>query len=416
MKHPVAFVPLAALMLLVSACAGPVVTPPASPKPTAPAPVPAKAATADLKLSLTRTTFAKVPGWHGDTHIKAVAPLLRSCQRYKKLPDDKTVGFGVAVGAGSVKQWRPICDAAAKLIGQDAALARQFFEQWFDPYLAAANGRPEGLFTGYFEMELKGSWIRTGAYQTPIYEKPSDIVEARLGDFRADLKDHRLVGKLKGARFVPYDSRADIDQGSLAKRGQAILWVDSAVDAFFLHVQGSGRVLMDDGTIVRLGFSGRNGHAYRSIGGELIRRGELTRERTSMQSIRAWMRDHPDRTAELMASNPSYIFFRVVAGALKTLDAEQGPIGAAGVPLTAGRSLAVDRRHIPLGLPVWLDTTDPLNPGQPLRRVVITQDTGSAIKGPVRGDLFWGFGEAAATRAGLMKQPGRYFLLLPKRK
>ena len=194
-----------------------------------------------------------------------------------------------------------------------------------------------------------------------------------------------------------------------------MIWVDSAVDAFFLHVQGSGRVSMDDGSIVRIGYVARNGHAYKSIGRELIKRGALSRERVSMQSIKTWLRDNSEKAPALMASNPSFIFFRIIDGALKSLDKQQGPIGAQGVPLTPGRSLAVDRAYFPLGIPIWLDTTDPLEPGLPLRRLVIAQDTGSAIKGPVRGDLFWGFGAEAATRAGLMKQPGNYFLLLPRK-
>jgi len=411
------FAPLVATLVLASACA-PLLPPPVSPKPQVapkPAPVAAKAAPVDQKLSLVKTSFAQVPGWRGDRHVDAIAPLLKSCRRIAKLKDGQSVAKANQVAIGTAATWRPICAAAAKLGGVDAALVRDFFETWFEPHLATANGRPEGLFTGYFEMELKGSWIKTGAYTTPVYERPPDIIEARLDAFRPGERG-TLVGKISGKKFVPYDTRGDIDGGSIAKRGQAVLWVDSAVDAFFLHVQGSGRVAMDDGSIVRLGFSGRNGQPYRSIGGELIRRGELTRERTSMQSIRAWLREHPDQAGALMATNPSYIFFRVVEGALKSLKADQGPVGAAGVPLTPGRSLAVDLHFIPLGLPVWLDTTDPLNPGDPLRRIVITQDTGAAIKGPVRGDLFWGFGEAAATRAGLMKEPGRYFLLLPKRR
>ncbi len=412
MGRSVALILLAALSLLVSACVS--APPPPPPPPEAPPPA-VRAAAPEQKLSLVRTTFEKLPGWRGDSHMAAIAPLLRSCRRLANMADQKRLGYGAAA-AGTVAAWRPICAAAGQLSGRDAALARRFFERWFDPYLATADGRPEGLFTGYFEMELKGSWIKTGTYTTPIYELPPDVATADLGEFRAGQKGG-LVGKIAGKRFVPYDTRAEIDGGSIADRGsQPILWVDSPVDAFFLHVQGSGRVIMGDGSIVRLGYAGRNGRPYRSIGAELIRRGELTRERTSMQSIRAWLRDHPGQAAALMAGNPSYIFFRVVEGALKPLDPQQGPVGAAGVPLTPGRSLAVDRRYIPLGLPVWLDTTDPLDPGQPLRRLVITQDTGSAIKGPVRGDLFWGFGAAAATRAGLMKQPGRYFLLLPKRR
>ncbi len=403
---------LAACVLIVSACA-PAQPPLGTTRPAAPAPA-APIAPAQ-NLALVKTTFEKLPGWQGDRHTEAIAPLLLSCRRLEKMPDDAPIGFGATAVAGTVARWRPICAAADKLSGQDAALVRRFFERNFEPYLATADGRPEGLFTGYFEMELRGSWIKTPAYATPVYQRPADNLVAKLGDFRAG-EGGDIVGKVVGDRFVPYDTRGQIDGGSIIDRSQEILWVDSPIDAFFLHVQGSGRVIMDDGSIVRLGFAGRNGRAYKSIGGELIRRGELTRERTSMQSIRAWLRDHPDQAAALMATNPSYIFFRVVEGALKPLGQQQGPVGAAGVPLTPGRSLAVDRRHIPLGLPLWLDTTDPLNSGQPLRRIVITQDTGSAIKGPVRGDLFWGFGEAAATRAGLMKQPGRYFLLLPRRR
>jgi len=408
-----AFLRPAALVLFVSACAPTVMPGPVSPPPGGVAPA-ARPPAVDQKLSLIKTTFDKLPGWHGDRHFAAIAPLLRSCQSLAKRPDSQSIGRGAAAVAGTVARWRPVCAAAARVSSADPALARRFFEKWFDPYLATANGRTKGLFTGYFEMDLRGSWVRTAKYSTPIYRRPPDIVEADLGDFRADLKGRRLYGKLEKSRLVPYDSRADIDAGSIANRKLELLWVDSAADAFFLHVQGSGRVVMEDGGIVRVGFAGRNGRPYRSIGGELIRRGELDRQRVSMQSIRGWLAEHPDRAAELMAANPSYVFFRIVAGALKPLAPNQGPVGAAGVALTPGRSLAVDRRYIPFGLPVWLDTTDPLTPSQPLRRIVITQDTGAAIKGPVRGDLFWGFGREAAARAGLMKQPGRYFLLLPK--
>ena len=294
-------------------------------------------------------------------------------------------------------------------------LARHFFETRFQPYLATTNGRPKGLFTGYFEMELKGSWLRKGPYTTPIYARPPELVEANLGAFSNNLKGERILGKVLGGRFVPFEDRGEIEAGSLSGRGLELIWVDSPIDAFFLHVQGSGRVLMDDGTIIRIGYAARNGHAYYSIGKELIKMGELRRERVSMQSIRAWLKNHPIQATELMAKNRSFIFFRIIEGALKSLHEQQGPVGAQGVLLTPGRSLAVDRRYIPLGIPIWLDTTDPVNISEPLRRLVIAQDTGSAIKGPVRGDLFWGFGSLAATKAGLMKQTGRYFLLLPKK-
>jgi membrane-bound lytic murein transglycosylase A len=233
------------------------------------------------------------------------------------------------------------------------------------------------------------------------------LITADLGLFRKEWTGQMVIGRRVDGKFVPYPTRSEIDAGALAGKGYELLWVDDAVDAFFLHVQGSGRVVMEDGKVVRLGFAGRNGHSYVAIGRELIEQGAIPRERMSMQAIRAWLAAHPDQAGPVMASNPSFIFFRIIDG--------EGPIGAEGVPLTPGRSLAVDPEFVPLGLPIWLDTTDPLDPRQPLRRLVVAQDTGAAIKGPVRGDLFWGFGENAAARAGAMKQQGRYFLLLPKK-
>jgi membrane-bound lytic murein transglycosylase A len=197
-----------------------------------------------------------------------------------------------------------------------------------------------------------------------------------------------------------------IDAGALSGRGLELLWIEDPVDAFFLHIQGSGQVEMTDGSRVRVGFAGRNGHAYYPIGAELIRRGEIPQEQMSMQAIRAWLVAHPEEAPGLMALNESYVFFRFVDG--------EGPIGAQGVPLLPGRSMAVDPAFVPYGVPLWLDTTNPIAGGTPLRRLVIAQDAGGAIKGPIRGDLFWGSGEAAGAGAGLMKQLGRWFLLLPK--
>ncbi len=400
-----------ALIMSVMACAPVIDLAPPAPPSRQSAPAPAAAIKLVQKLVLKKTSFKNITGWSGDSHDQVIATLLRSCARFAKMPADIAIG---PVG-GVAGDWLAPCQAAAALPAGNMELARSFFEAHFVPYLATADGRPEGLFTGYFEIELNGSWLRKGVYTTPIYERPPELVDANLGDFDKDLKGKRLSGKVVGGRFVPFDDRAAIEAGALAGRGLEMIWIDSPIDAFFLHVQGSGRVIMDDGSIVRIGFAARNGHAYRSIGKTLIDMGELSRERVSMQSIRAWLGDHPDKAAALMASNPSFIFFRVVDGALKSLGREQGPIGAQGVPLTPGRSLAVDRRYLSLGIPIWLDTTDPVDPGAPLRRLVIAQDTGSAIKGPVRGDLFWGFGADAATRAGLMKQPGHYFLLLPRK-
>jgi membrane-bound lytic murein transglycosylase A len=232
------------------------------------------------------------------------------------------------------------------------------------------------------------------------------LVSADLGRFDARLKGRRVTGRVRGGRLVPYATRGEIDAGALSGRGLEILWVDDAADAFFLHVQGSGRVILDTGRVVRLGFANRNGHSYRSIGRELIRRGALPKHGASMWAIRDWIAANPDQAASLLAANPSYIFFRIIEG--------EGPIGAQGVPLTPERSLAVDTRFLPLGLPLWLDTVQPGGSDRPLRRLMVAQDTGSAIKGPVRGDFFWGYGIKAARNAGTMKSHGRYYLLIPK--
>ena len=360
-----------------------------------PSPTPASIPAAPAKLDLTPVAFDFLPGWTQDSHAAALIPLRRSCTR--------SPGGGIAGGAA---HWRPICAAAAPIGANDHATARRFFEKWFVPYLATDNGRPSGLFTGYYEAELHGSQKRHGPYQTPLFGRPPDLVTVDLGKFRADWKGKRIAGRVRGGRLAPFETRAAIDGGALAGRGLELLWVDDPVDAFFLHIQGSGRVRMDDGRVLRVGYAGHNGHRYVAIGKELIARGQITREAMSMQAIRAWLQGHPDEGAALMETNPSFIFFHIIDG--------EGPVGAQGVALTPGRSLAVDRRFVPFGLPLWLDTTDPLNPAQPLRRLVVAQDTGGAIKGPVRGDLFWGFGDEAARRAGHMKQTGRYYLLLPR--
>jgi membrane-bound lytic murein transglycosylase A len=210
---------------------------------------------------------------------------------------------------------------------------------------------------------------------------------------------------------VPYHSRAEIEGGALAGRELELLWVDDAIAKFFLQIQGSGQVRLDDGRVVRVGYATQNGHPYRAIGRDLIEIGALTRDEVSLQTIRAWLQAHPRDAAAIMARNRSYIFFQEHP----ELAAADGPLGAQGVPLTAGRSLAVDRRYVPLGVPLWLETSVPAPEGPaPLRRLMVAQDTGGAIKGVVRGDVFWGGGERAEAVAGRMKSTGRYAVLLPR--
>ncbi len=377
-----------ALIAGLAACA-PVKPPPAPPV---------------AKLTLTRTSFDRLPGWREDTHSAAVFALGRSCARLRDLSADRPLGAGGT--GGRVGRWQAICATLARVAEGDDGAARRFFETWFVPYLAADNRNAEGLFTGYYEAQLRGAWRAGGRYRVPIYTRPPDLITADLGRFRPEWRGQNVAGRVVDGRLVPFQTRAEIQGGALAGRGLELLWVDDPVDAFFLHIQGSGRVVMEDGQVVRLGYAGRNGHAYVAIGRELVARGAIAAETLSMQSIRAWLRAHPAEAADFMARNPSFIFFRAIDG--------DGPVGTQGVVLTPGRSLAVDQRFVPLSVPVWLDTTDPLNHATPLRRLVVAQDTGSAVKGPVRGDLFWGHGDAAAARAGRMKETGRYYLLLPK--
>ena len=228
--------------------------------------------------------------------------------------------------------------------------------------------------------------------------------------FDTELRGRRLFGRVEDGELRRLPSRAEIDSGALDDTAPVLAWVDDAVEAFFLHVQGSGRIGFEDGAILRVGYAASNGHAYVSIGRALIERGALAADAVSLQSIRAWLAAHPKEAASVLALNPSYVFFRALEG--------DGPVGAQEVALTPGRSLAVDRRFLPLGVPLWLDITAPsANSGAPdraLRRLVVAQDTGGAIRGPVRGDLFWGFGADAESIAGRMKHTGRYYLLLPR--
>lgn len=341
------------------------------------------------RVVLTPAEFSELSGWSAGTQAGTVAALRRSCQALSRLPDARPVGHpSVGARAGA---WTAPCRALGAVARADHSAVRGYFERWFVPYrVASAADGEAGLFTGYFEPGLRGARQRTSRFNVPLYRKPPELATGAGGGGAA----RRIA------------SRKEIANGALAGRGLELVWVDSVVDAFFLHVQGSGRVRLPDGAIMRVGFAGRNGHPYRSIGKELIDRGAVAAEDVTMQSIRAWLLANPLEAKSVMAANASYVFFREIAG--------DGPIGSQGVALTSGRSLAVDRRYLPLGAPVWLETTDPLGDNRPLRRLMVAQDTGSAIKGIVRGDVFWGHGAQAALRAGRMKQSGRYFLLLPR--
>lgn len=389
----------AALLLagLLAACNGE-----APPEEAEQAEKPAPEAAAPPVLLLEPVAFTDLPGWADDEVAAALPALRRSCGRLAGQPDDRPLGPDAL--AGTVADWRAPCAALEQVPPGDDAALRSLLEQSFRPFAVSNAGQREGLFTGYYEAELKAAAAPDAPGATPLYRVPDDLVTVDLALFRADLKGERLVGRVEGGRLVPYPTRKDIDAGALAGRGLELLWAADPVDVFFLHVQGSGRVVLPDGSVRRVGFAGSNGHPFYAIGRALIEEGIVSREESSMQKIRDWLRANPEKAQEIMQRNARYIFFRPIDG--------EGPIGAQGVALTPGRSLAVDSSLLPLGVPLWLDTTWPAT-DRPLRRLMVAQDVGSAIKGAVRGDFFWGSGEPALEQAGRMKQTGRYYLLLP---
>ena len=360
----------------------------------------------DLRV-LRAATFEDLPGWSEDPVTQALPAFLRSCARFQ-FRGPNAIVRPEEVG-GRVADWLDVCQRAARLRAADDDALREFFESTMTPIRGLNNGRELGTFTGYYEPFLDGSRRRQGRYTIPLYKPPGDIISVDLGEFRDDLGGRSVAGRLQGRKLLPYWDRGQIVGGALANRGLELAWVDDPVDAFFLQIQGSGRVRLAEGGVLRVGYAGQNGHPYYAIGRELIVRGHLEREQVSMQSIRAWLEANPEEADEVMATNASFVFFRELRG--------DGPLGAQGVALTPERSLAVDRSQLPLGAPIYLDAerpgSDESSPSQVLRRLMVAQDTGGAIRGPIRGDVFWGAGDEAAEIAGRMNHEGRYWLLLP---
>ncbi len=362
------------------------------------------------RLVLRAVWFDDLPGWEADDHDAALAALQRSCASLEERADDEPLD--ITPLGGRVSDWRAICAASAGLEAADQA--REFFERHFTPYEARNGAEAEGLFTGYYEPELRGATQAGGRYGVPLYARPDDLVTVDLGLFRPDLAGERVAGRVADGALEPYATRAEIDGGALAAQGLELVWVDDPIDAFFLHIQGSGRIAFEDGTSRRLAYAATNGHDYFAIGRRLVDLGALDREDVSMQTIRDWLAANPERASEVMHENASFVFFRW----LEEEQATEGPVGTQGVALTAGRSLAVDRRFVPMTVPIWLESAapdpDPAREDRPLRRLMVAQDTGGAIRGPVRGDVFWGTGTEAGSVAGRMKHEGRYWLLLPR--
>jgi len=361
--------------------------------PVCPAPPPTPPVDVPFARTLLPAKWSDLPGWSDDDVGAAWPPFIASCRGMA----------GKAHGAG----WKRVCDLARAADGKPGHDPRRFFESQLKPYaIQAADGNASGLVTGYYEPLLRGSRARAKGFEQPVRGVPDDLLTIDLSAVFPELRGKRVRGRLEGNKVVPYWSRGEIAARGDKLPARTLLYVDDAVELFFLQVQGSGRVTLTDGSMTRLNYADQNGYPYQSIGRILVERGELKLAEASMQGIQAWARANPERLDELLNSNPSYVFFR------EAPNSKEGPVGALGVPLTAGRSIAVDPRSVPLGVPVFLATTRP-NSNQALNRLVLAQDTGSAIKGAVRADFFWGFGKEAGEQAGRMKQSGRMWLLLP---
>ncbi len=333
------------------------------------------------------TTFAALPGWKAANLQASLRAFLASCPR-----------------PGALER---ACELARASSGADEAAARQFFETVFAPYaLASSQGPDSGLITGYYEPVIDGSRAPSALNRHPIFGVPDDLVVVDLASVNPEVRNLRLRGRLEGRRLVPYLSRAEIESRAGAFPALVIAWTADPVELFFLQIQGSGQIRFESGDRVRIGYADQNGHPYRSLGRALIDRGELTLEQASMQGIKAWAAANPSRLQEALNQNPSYVFFR-------ELSAAGGPIGALGAPLTAEYSIAVDRRFVPLGVPVYLATSYPLT-DRSLERLMVAQDTGGAIRGVVRADFFWGSGADAGALAGRMRQQGKMWLLWPR--
>jgi membrane-bound lytic murein transglycosylase A len=306
--------------------------------------------------------------------------------------------------------WQELCAIAEGVNVADSIAIHHFFEAFFNPYqVIDSEGIESGLITGYYEPLLKGSRQRGGVYQTPLYKVPSDLLIVDMASLYPQLKGMRLRGRLVGNKVVPYANRAELLQSD-ALAGQEICWVDDPVDAFFLQIQGSGRVwLTDSKETIRLAYADQNGQPYRSVGRYLVDKGELKLEQASAQGIKNWIANNATRENELLNANPSYVFFKEE----RITDPNIGPKGALGVALSEKRSIAIDPKFLPLGAPVFIETTQP-DSTLPLKRLMMAQDTGGAIQGAIRADFFWGFGTRAGEMAGRMKQRGKLWILWPK--
>ncbi len=427
--HPSLFVRLVAVAVIAAVVGGFVGASIVSrffapPPPLSPQSQPATVAPrAEAVTVYTAVSVDDLPGWMQDSVQQAMPALKRSCADFGRLAPGTMIGTGTI--ARPVEAWSAACAAVTAVEGGDGEF-RTALSQAFTPFrvavLGVESGPPDdhGIFTGYYEADLNGSLTRSDKYRVPIYGVPNNLITLDLKNFLpsnlplpsgipASLTGRLVPAERGGGQVKPYYTRAEIDaDGAIANDADILAWADDPVAVHILHIQGSGRMLLPDGQVLRLGFAAHNGHAFRGLGAILRQAGVLRSGSLSMIAVRDWLRRHPDQAVDLMSRNARYIFFRK----LELSATDDGPIGAQGVSLASGRSMTVDPRFIPLGAPIWLDTLDPDR--QPMQRLMLAQDVGSAITGPVRGDIFWGYGEDAFQKAGRMRSAGSYMVFIPK--
>lgn len=361
------------------------------------------------KPLLKKVTFDELPGWKSASFVKSLATFQVSCRAFIKQDPEKEVGTE-AINL-QVKDWQPACRQALKMNPITEKAAKLFFYRWFVPVEFDEKHSKPGLFTGYYMPLIKGSYTRSEEFNVPLYELPKDLVTVHLNLFSPDLKKPKqLVGRLVGSQVVPYYTRAQIRKGVLKNTAKVVAWIHSPIDRLFLEIEGSGIIELEDGKKIVVGYHGQNGLPYTSIGGVLMKRKVMTKNNASMQKIKSYLEAHPTEMDEVLNQNQSFVFFHQLP--LKAA------VGSQGVALTPGYSMAIDKQWIPMGTPLWLNTSKPdfndLDLNKPLQRLMIAQDTGGAIKGKVRGDVFWGGGNKATLIAGHMKNEGHYWLLLPR--
>jgi len=351
--------------------------------------------TAEIKIPdyglLRPANWQDVESIQQDNLVQAWPAWMQSCSALKTKP-----------------AWQNVCEIAATMNSPDPVAIQQYFKQYFNVYATTnVDSTDTGMITGYYEPLLKGSPVKTDTYKYPLYSRPDDLITVELASLFPELANKRVRGRVVGTKLIPYYSRSEIDANQSPLQGAELLWVNDPIDLFFLQIQGSGLVVLDNGQQIHVGYADQNGQSYQSIGRVLINRGELSADKASMQGIKNWARNNVDKLQDLLNTNPSYVFFRELPKGLP------GPLGALGVPILAERAVAVDPRFIPLGAPIFLATTYP-NSSKPLNRLMMAQDTGGAIKGGVRADFFWGAGNEAGKQAGAMKQKGKIWVFLPK--